>query len=63
MTPAEVELIRDLISEAVPGATEHPLDGGPEVVEAFLDSVGVEGALLLAREVLQRRAYAEEVEG
>ena len=59
MTPDEVELIRDLISEAVQASTEHALDAGPEVVDVFLDGVPVEAALLLAREILRRRAYTE----
>ena len=59
MTPDEVELIRDLISEAVHAATEHALDNGSEAVEVFLDGVTVGAALLLAREVLRRRARTE----
>jgi hypothetical protein len=38
MTPDEVELIRDVISEAVQVSTEYALDEGSAIVEAFLDA-------------------------
>ena len=59
MTPDEVELIRDVISEAVQVSTEYALDEGSAIVEAFLDAIALEAALLLTREVLRRRASAE----
>jgi hypothetical protein len=59
MTPNEVELIRDVISEAVQVSTEYALDEGSAIVEAFLDAITLEAALLLTREVLRRRASAE----
>jgi hypothetical protein len=59
MTPDEVELIRDVISEAVQVSTEYALDGGSAIVEAFLDAITLEAAPLLTREVLRRRASAE----
>jgi hypothetical protein len=59
MTPDEVELIRDVISEAVQVSTEYALDDGSAIVEAFLDAIALEAALLLTREVLRRRASAE----
>jgi hypothetical protein len=59
MTPAERELNRDLISEAIQASTECPLDG-VEVIEVFFARVSIDAALLLAREVLRRQAYAEE---
>jgi hypothetical protein len=59
MTPDEVELIRDVISEAVQVSTEYALDEGSAIVEAFLDAITLEAALLLTREVLRRRASAE----
>jgi hypothetical protein len=59
MTPDEVELIRDVISEAVQVSTEYALDEGSAIVEAFLDAITLEAALLLTQEVLRRRASAE----
>ena len=58
MTPDEVELIRDVISEAVQASTEYALDDGSAIVEAFLDAIALEAALLLTREVPRRRASA-----